>query len=77
LTVESAPVTRGSRQVPTPEELHGILNGLSVYIIHCKSDFTSDKPIRNIIAEQVNGLVREKGLGARIFAVEQGTLIRI
>lgn len=77
VTVESVPATRSSRQVPTPEELRGTLSGLSVYIIHCKSDFTSDKPVRHIIAEQVNNLVREKGLGARILAVEQGTLIHV
>lgn len=75
---ESMPVRSGVHQhAPTYEDLHGVLDGLSVYIIHCKSDFTRDRPIRHIIAEQVNVLVREKGLGARILAIDQGSLIRI
>ncbi|KAF8626173.1 hypothetical protein AX15_005060 [Amanita polypyramis BW_CC] len=62
---------------PTSEELRGVLDGLSIYIIHCKSDLTFNKPVRRIIEGQVQNLMEERGLGAKVFVVEQGTLIHI
>lgn len=62
----------------TSEDLRDALAGVHVYIIHCKDDMTtdSDRPIREIIVEQVKHIVEGRGLGAVILPVEQGTCIR-
>jgi cAMP phosphodiesterase len=66
-----------SNPPPTSEELRGILDGLSVYIIHCKSDLTSERPARKVIEKQIKELMQEKGLGANILAVEQGSILHL
>ncbi|KAI0670649.1 cyclic-AMP phosphodiesterase [Trametes maxima] len=65
------------RESDSQIDVHGALAGFSVYIIHCKDDLhgTFDKPIQQVIADQVRDLVDERGLGAEIVAVEQGMLI--
>ncbi|KAI0646794.1 cyclic-AMP phosphodiesterase [Trametes meyenii] len=65
------------RESDSQIDVHGALVGLSVYIIHCKDDLQGafDKPIQEVIAEQVRDLVIERDLGAEIIAVEQGMLI--
>ena len=73
-------VTAGkSLSIPSPssEELRGILDGLSIYIIHCKSDLTSERPARNVIEKQIKELMQKKGLGANILAVEQGSILHL
>lgn len=54
--------------------LRGALDGIRVYIIHCKDDMEDkyDRPIANVIVDQVKALVEEKLLGADIIAAEQG-----
>jgi len=61
------------------ESLQGVLEGVCVYIMHCKGDVGGvyDRPIHEVIADQVRSLVDGKGLGARVVAVEQGMHIRI
>ncbi|KAF8874645.1 cyclic-AMP phosphodiesterase [Gymnopilus junonius] len=63
----------------TSEDLRDALDGVRVYIIHCKDDMNSDsdRPIREIIVEQVRRIVEERGLGAKILPVEQGACIAI
>lgn len=68
---------RQKRNSLTPDELKDALAGVRVYVIHCKDDmnFTSERHIRDVIVEQVRQIVEEKGLGAKVLAVEQGAHI--
>lgn len=64
---------------PIPlEALRGMLDGLTVYIMHCKSDVGGkyDGPISEVIGAEVRALVEQRGLGAEIVVLEQGTRIR-
>ena len=64
---------------PIPlESLRGMLNGVTVYIMHCKSDVGGkyDGPISHVIGTEVRALVEKKGLGVEIAVLEQGTHIR-
>lgn len=70
-------LTTGKSLSPSSEELRGILDGLSIYIIHCKSDLTSERPARNLIEKQIKELMQQKGLGANILAVEQGSILHL
>jgi cAMP phosphodiesterase len=56
------------------DDLRGTLEGVVVYVMHCKDDLTGDsvQPMRHIIVPQVRSLVEEKGLGAQILVVEPG-----
>lgn len=60
------------------DSLWGLLDGVCVYIMHCKGDIGDlyDRPIHQVVADQVRALVQEKKLGARVIAVEQGMHIR-
>jgi cAMP phosphodiesterase len=60
------------------EDLRGSLEGLRVYIIHCKDSMDSRpdaKPIRELILEQVRKAVEPKELGVEIFSAVQGNII--
>ncbi|KAH9048517.1 cAMP phosphodiesterases class-II-domain-containing protein [Lactarius hengduanensis] len=61
---------------PPPPPL-GPLAGLRVYIIHCKEDLEGkyDDPISEVIRDQVDALVRAKGLGAEVLSADQGMTI--
>lgn len=64
---------------PIPlEALRGMLDGVTVYIMHCKSDVGGkyDGPISEVIGAEVRALVEQRGLGAEIVVLEQGTRIR-
>ena len=58
--------------------LRGVLDGVTVYIMHCKSDVGGkyDRPISQVIGAEVTALVEKKGLGVEIVVLEQGTRIR-
>ena len=60
------------------DSLRGVLNGVTVYIMHCKSDVGGkyDEPIDQIIGAEVRALVEKKGLGVEVVVLEQGTRIR-
>jgi cAMP phosphodiesterase len=60
------------------DSLCGMLNGVTVYIIHCKSDVGGkyDGPISQVIGAEVRALVEKKGLGVEVVVLEQGTRIR-
>ncbi|TDL27223.1 cyclic-AMP phosphodiesterase [Rickenella mellea] len=55
------------------------LKGLRVYVMHFKEDMESvyDRPIHEVITEQVRDLVAEKKLGVEILCAEQGMRIQI
>ncbi|KII88896.1 hypothetical protein PLICRDRAFT_40534 [Plicaturopsis crispa FD-325 SS-3] len=63
----------------TPEALYGALDGLRVYVIHCKDSIHGDcdQPMNHVITDQVRALVEERRLGAEILAVDQGMRIEI
>ena len=79
---ETGPDSRARKKKklnPIPlESLRGVLDGVTVYIIHCKSDVGGryDGPISQVIGVEVRALVEKKGLGAEIVVLEQGTRIR-
>ena len=66
-----------SNPSPSSEELRGILDGLTIYVIHCKSDLTSERPARNTIEKQIKDLMQTKGLGANLLVAEQGSILHI
>lgn len=53
------------------------LAGLRIYVIHCKEDLERkfSRPICHVIRDQVEELVRAKGLGAEVLSAEQGMTI--
>jgi hypothetical protein len=53
------------------------LAGLRIYVIHCKDDLERkfSRPICHVIRDQVEELVRAKGLGAEVLSAEQGMTI--
>ena len=60
------------------DSLRGMLNGVTVYIMHCKSDVGGiyDEPINQIIGAEVRALVEKRELGVEVVVLEQGTRIR-
>lgn len=66
-----------SADLPPPPPPLGPLAGLRVYIIHCKEDLEGkyDQPISHVIRDQVDALVRAKGLGAEVLSADQGMTI--
>ena len=60
------------------ESLRGVLDGVTVHIMHCKSDVGGkyDGPISQVIGAEVRALVEKKGLGVEIVVLEQGTRLR-
>ena len=60
------------------DSLRGILNGVTVYIMHCKSDVGGkyDGPINQVIGAEVRALIEKKSLGVEVVVLEQGTRIR-
>jgi len=77
---DSKPSRKKSKSNPlTPESLRGALDGVRVFIVHCKDDNEGayGQPINHIITEQVKALVEAKDLGAKILAAEQGMHIEI
>ncbi|KAF8078162.1 cyclic-AMP phosphodiesterase [Lyophyllum atratum] len=78
--VRARPVRKKQKKNPvSPDELIGALDGLRVYVMHCKDDLAGDsnKSMRDVIVSQVRALVEEKKLGADIKVVEQGMHIEI
>jgi hypothetical protein len=69
---------RRTNPAPDPELLRGALEGVQVYIMHCKDDIAGkhpEAPIQHVIAGQVRALVEQAGLGCDVHAVEQGSHI--
>ncbi|EIN07673.1 hypothetical protein PUNSTDRAFT_103737 [Punctularia strigosozonata HHB-11173 SS5] len=68
-----------NRAAAAHNELRGSLEGVAVYIMHCKDDLEGrfSEPVNQVIASQVRALVEAKGLGAVVIALEQGARIFI
>jgi cAMP phosphodiesterase len=64
---------RSAEDSPSSEPLAG----LRVYITHCKDDLEQkySRPICHVIRDQVEALVRARGLGAEVVCAEQGMTI--
>lgn len=76
-TASSRPHRKRKKTNPiTADDLRGALDGVRVFVIHCKHDVDSVEPIRTLIVEQVRALVEARGLGAEILAAEPGMSIR-
>ncbi|KAL0947289.1 hypothetical protein HGRIS_013409 [Hohenbuehelia grisea] len=73
---ERVPLRKKHRKNPSsPSDLTGSLDGLTVYIIHCKHDLNERpgaRPVRERILLEVQDLVAPHCLGVEILAVEQG-----
>lgn len=59
------------------EDLKGVLAGLRVFIMHCKDDLNGvmDKPIQQVILEEVLEVLKDKELGVEVQLAEQGMTI--
>jgi len=67
-----------NRDTASAGNLRGALDGLRVYVMHCKDSMDGvDPPGSHLIVEQVRTLVEALGLGAEVRRVEQGMLIEI
>jgi 3',5'-cyclic-nucleotide phosphodiesterase len=75
---ESRPARKKSKSNPlSPESLYGALEGVRVFVIHCKdgNEATCNHSINHVITDQVRALVAAKRLGADILAADQGMRI--
>ncbi|KAJ3557464.1 hypothetical protein NM688_g1456 [Phlebia brevispora] len=63
----------------SPQDLRGALTGLRVFITHVKEDLQlqHNRPMHDVIAEQVRSLVDEQQLGVDIIAASQGMHIYV
>ncbi|KAF4614635.1 hypothetical protein D9613_002839 [Agrocybe pediades] len=61
------------------DDIKNALAGVRIFVVHCKDDTTgkASQAMRTIIGEQVRRVVEEKGLGAEVLTVVQGTHIAI
>ncbi|KAF8184971.1 cAMP phosphodiesterases class-II-domain-containing protein [Mycena galopus ATCC 62051] len=77
------PVRKKQRMNPSvaspPSDLRGALDGVRVFVIHCKDtlDGAPDRPNQTLIIEQIKALLEVKELGVEILAARQGMHIRI
>ncbi|KAJ7236721.1 cyclic-AMP phosphodiesterase [Mycena haematopus] len=77
------PVRKKQRMNPSiaspPDDLRGALNGVRVFVIHCKDtlDGAPDRPNQTLIIQQIKALLEVKELGVEILAARQGMHIRI
>lgn len=74
---ESRPMRKKAKSNPlNAEELHGALDGVRVFVVHCKDgNEVYDSPINHIITNRVRELVSVKQLGVSILAADQGMRI--
>lgn len=59
----------------SPENLHGALDGLKVYIMHCKETFSTERPINHVIGDQCRELLAPHKLGVELLTADQGMKI--
>lgn len=57
--------------------LHGALQGVKVYIIHCKEQFSTERPINHVIGDQCRELLAPHQLGVELLTADQGMKIVI
>lgn len=64
--------------LPADESINGVLQGLKVYVMHCKEDVEGrypGRPIGHVISAQVRALVESSGLGCEVLHADQGMRI--
>ncbi|KAG2752245.1 hypothetical protein P692DRAFT_20313862 [Suillus brevipes Sb2] len=65
------------RESLSAEALRGALEGVKVYIMHCKEQFSTVRPISHIIGDQCRELLAPHQLGVELLTAEQGMKIVI
>jgi 3',5'-cyclic-nucleotide phosphodiesterase len=75
------PVRKKQRMNPVaspPGDVRGALEGVRVFVIHCKDtlDGALDRPNQTLIIEQIKALLEVKELGVEILPARQGMRIR-
>lgn len=65
------------KQRMSPEALHGALEGVKVYIMHCKEQFATERPINHVIGDQCRELLAPHQLGVELLTADQGMKIVI
>ncbi|KAG2076059.1 hypothetical protein BDR04DRAFT_1090899 [Suillus decipiens] len=60
-----------------PEALYGALQGVKVYIMHCKEQFSTQRPINHVIGDQCRELLAPHQLGVQLLTADQGMKIVI
>lgn len=63
------------KDIASLDVIRGALEGLRVYIMHCKETFSSDRPINHIIGDQCRELLEPYQLGVEVLTVDQGMKI--
>ena len=71
----SRPRKKQKREPLPPEALHGALTGLSVYIMHCKEHFSTERPISHVIGDQCREMLAPHKLGLELLTADQGMKI--
>ncbi|PBK96473.1 cyclic-AMP phosphodiesterase [Armillaria gallica] len=69
---DSSPQRKKQKRNSLDTGARGVLNGVRVYIIHCKDVMDGAQIRRAKIVDEVRKLIEPKGLGLQIFAAEQG-----
>lgn len=71
----SRPRKRQKREALPSEALHGALTGLRVYVMHCKEQFCTERPISHVIGDQCRELLAPHKLGLELLTADQGMKI--
>jgi hypothetical protein len=72
----SARPRKKQKRDPLPAEaLHGVLAGLKVYIMHCKENFGTERPINHVIGDQCREMLAPHKLGLELLTADQGMKI--
>jgi len=69
------PRKRRRRNAMSPEALHGALEGLRVYIVHCKDVFSAERPTNHVIGDQCRERLAPHKLGVELLTADQGMKI--
>ncbi|KAK0483282.1 cAMP phosphodiesterases class-II-domain-containing protein [Armillaria novae-zelandiae] len=69
---DSSPQRKKQKRNSLDTGARGVLNGVRIYIIHCKDVMDGAHIRRAKIVDEVRKLIELKGLGLQIFAAEQG-----
>ncbi|KAK0210421.1 cAMP phosphodiesterases class-II-domain-containing protein [Desarmillaria ectypa] len=72
LSSDNSPRRKKQKRNSVDIGARGTLNGVRVYIIHCKDVMDGAQNHRAKIVDEVRKLIEPKGLGLHIFAAEQG-----
>lgn len=74
---DSSPQRKKQKRNSLDTGARGVLNGVRIFIIHCKDVMDGAHIRRTKIVDEVRKLIELKGLGLQIFAAEQGMHITL